>query len=425
MAVEKNERQKTIQNPSRKTAQKTPVKTAKPKTTQKTPVKTVKPKVVQRESQNQGSQDIIRVKSGIDRPFLIIVLLLVAIGTVMVFSSSYAYARSEYEDSYYFAFDQIKWVALGTGAMLFVAYLFDYAFIRKLQMPYFFICMLAMALVPVLGHEVNEATRWFKIGPLTLQPSEFAKLAIILYFAEHISSGKNVGKSTIRQLMPYFLVGGYMAFTLYLEPHISCIVIVGLLMLLLMFFGDVPMKQVMIIGCALVAAVIVFIFVSKHGMARIQVWFHPENYPQNGGWQPLQSLIAIGSGGFWGVGLGQSTQKHLYLPEPQNDYIFAILCEEMGFVFAIVVIALFVTLVWRGMYIAKRAPSTYASLVVIGIVAQIAIQAFLNIAVVTNTLPSTGISLPFFSYGGTSLITLMAEMGIVLNISKYSYTPKG
>lgn len=376
-------------------------------------------------TKKQASREFVRVRSGIDRPFLIIVLLLVAIGTIMVFSSSYAYANSKYEDSYFFAMKQVMWVAVGTSAMLIIAYFVNYLFIKWLQMPYFVVCMLAMALVIPFGTEANEAVRWFQIGPLSIQPSEFAKLAIILFFSELISSGKNVGKSTFRQLLPYMLVGGYMAVTLYLEPHLSCLVIVALLMLVLMYFGDVPMKQVLIIGLSLAVLLAIFIVISKHGMTRILVWLHPEDYPQNGGWQPLQSLLAIGSGGFWGVGLGQSTQKHLYLPEPQNDYIFAILCEELGFIFAVIVIGLFVALVWRGMYIAKHAPSTYASLVVIGIISQVAIQALLNIAVVTNTVPSTGISLPFFSYGGTSLITLMAEMGIVLNISKYSYTPKG
>ncbi len=376
-------------------------------------------------TKKQASREFVRVRSGIDRPFLIIVLLLVAIGTIMVFSSSYAYANSKYEDSYFFAMKQVMWVAVGTSAMLIIAYFVNYLFIKWLQMPFFVVSMLAMALVIPFGTEANEAVRWFQIGPISIQPSEFAKLAIILFFSELISSGKNVGKSTFRQLLPYMLVGGYMAVTLYLEPHLSCLVIVALLMLVLMYFGDVPMKQVLIIGLSLAVLLAIFIVISKHGMTRILVWLHPENYPQNGGWQPLQSLLAIGSGGFWGVGLGQSTQKHLYLPEPQNDYIFAILCEELGFIFAVIVIGLFVALVWRGMYIAKHAPSTYASLVVIGIISQVAIQALLNIAVVTNTVPSTGISLPFFSYGGTSLITLMAEMGIVLNISKYSYTPKG
>ena len=372
-----------------------------------------------------NTKGVVRIKSGIDRPFLIIVLLLVSIGTIMVFSASYAYAQSKFEDSYFFAVRQLKWVIFGTGALLFFAYIMDYLIIRRFQKIFFYFSMLLMILVIPFGTEANEATRWFQIGSFSLQPSEFAKLAIILYFSEHISSKKNVGKSTIRQLLPYFTVALFMAITLFLEPHISCLIIVMLLIAVLMFFGDVPMKQLVILGSIALVGVAAIIFLSGHAMARLQVWWHPEDYLQSGGWQPLQSLLAIGSGGMWGVGLGQSTQKHLYLPEPQNDYIFAILCEELGFIFAAFVILLFVALVWRGIYIAKHAPSTYASLVVIGIIAQVAIQALLNFAVVTNTLPSTGISLPFFSYGGTSLMMLMAEMGIVLNISKYSYHEKG
>lgn len=389
------------------------------------PTTTKKAQTQHKPSLKKGSKGVVRVKSGIDRPFLIIVILLVSIGTIMVFSASYAYAQSKFEDSYFFAVRQLRWVILGTGAMLFFAYIFDYLIIRRLQKPFFYISMALMVLVLFFGTEANEATRWFQIGSFSLQPSELAKLAIILYFSEHISSKKNVGKSTIRQLLPYFTVAVYMAITLYLEPHISCLIIVMLLIAVLMFFGDVPMKQLVILGIIAAVGLGAIILLSGHAIARLQVWWHPEDYLQNGGWQPLQSLLAIGSGGMWGVGLGQSTQKHLYLPEPQNDYIFAILCEELGFVFAVLVIALFVALVWRGVYIAKHAPSTYASLVVIGIVTQVAIQALLNFAVVTNTLPSTGISLPFFSYGGTSLMMLMAEMGIVLNISKYSYHEKG
>lgn len=384
-------------------------------------VTTKKKKIAEKEN----AKSVVRIKSGIDRPFLIIVILLVAIGTIMVFSASYAYAQSKFEDSYFFAVRQLRWVIFGTGAMLFFAYVLDYLVIRRFQKIFFYFSMALMVLVLFFGTEANEATRWFQIGPLSIQPSEFAKLAIILYFSEHISSKKNAGKSTIRQLLPYFTVALFMAVTLYLEPHISCLFIVMGLIAVLMFFGDVPMKQLLILGGIAFVGVAAIILLSGHAMARLQVWWHPEDYLQSGGWQPLQSLLAIGSGGFWGVGLGQSTQKHLYLPEPQNDYIFAILCEELGFVFAAFVIILFVALVWRGIYIAKHAPSTYASLVVIGIIAQVAIQALLNFAVVTNTLPSTGISLPFFSYGGTSLMMLMAEMGIVLNISKYSYHEKG
>lgn len=382
---------------------------------------TTKKKQLVKEENKNG----VIVKSGIDRPFLIIVILLVAIGTIMVFSASYAYAQSKFEDSYFFAVRQMRWVIFGTAAMFFFAYVLDHRIIRRFHKPFFYISMLLMLLVLFFGTEANEATRWFQIGSFSLQPSELAKLAIILYFSEHIASKKNVGKSTIRQLLPYFTVAVYMAITLFLEPHISCLIIVMMLIAVLMFFGDVPMKQLIILGSIAVVGVAVIILVSGHAIARLQVWLHPEDYLQNGGWQPLQSLLAIGSGGLWGVGLGQSTQKHLYLPEPQNDYIFAILCEELGFIFAAFVILLFVALVWRGYYIAKHAHNVFSSLVVIGIITQVAIQALLNFAVVTNTIPSTGISLPFFSYGGTSLIMLMAEMGIVLNISRYSYHEKG
>lgn len=384
-----------------------------------------KKQISRKTSQKPDEKSVVRVKSGIDRPFLIIVILLVAIGTIMVFTASYAYAQSKFEDSYFFAVRQLRWVILGTGAMLFFAHFVDYLIIFRFQKPFFYVSMALMTLVLFFGTEANEATRWFQIGSFSLQPSELAKLAIILYFSEHISSKKNAGKSTVRQLLPYISVAAYMAVTLVLEPHISCLIIVILLIAVLMFFGDVPMKQLMLLGAAAGVILVAIIFLSGHAIARLQVWWHPEEHLQNGGWQPLQSLFAIGSGGLWGVGLGQSTQKHLYLPEPQNDYIFAILCEELGFIFAAFVILLFVALVWRGFYIAKHAPSTFASLAVIGIVTQVAIQALLNFAVVTNTLPSTGISLPFFSYGGTSLMMLMAEMGIVLNISKYSYHSKG
>jgi cell division protein FtsW len=283
--------------------------------------------------------------------------------------------------------------------------------------------MVLMALVPFLGFEAGGATRWFQIGPFNFQPSEFAKLAIIMFFSDYIAKNKRAGKGPIRQALPYLMVGIYMAVTLFLQPHISCIIIILALIFVLMIFGEVPKEVMFVLSGAAVLLVGLAILVSSHARGRILAWLHPEDFPDVA-WQPIQSLYAIGSGGVWGVGLGQSTQKHLYLPEPQNDYIFSILCEELGFIFAIGVMALFVALIWRGIYIAKHAPSIYACLIVVGIVAQVGIQAFLNIAVVTNTIPSTGIPLPFFSYGGTSLVILMAEMGMVLNISRYSYIRK-
>ncbi len=365
-----------------------------------------------------------RVRSGVDRPFLLIVLVLVAIGTVMVFSASYAYAKQNYDDSYFFASRQIRWVLFGSFVMFLMSYL-DYLIIRRFQKLFFAVSMILMAVVPFAGFEAGGATRWFQIGPINFQPSEFAKIAIILFFADYIARDKGAGKHWFKQVLPYGLIAFYMGVTLALEPHLSCFIIVCLLIFTLMLFGGVPKKVIALLCIAGVLLVALMVLVLPHARLRIQVWMNPAEYTQDGGWQPLQSLYAIGSGGFWGVGLGQSTQKHLYLPEPQNDYIFSILCEELGFVFAAGVILLFVALVWRGVYIAKHTPSTYACLVVIGIIAQVAIQVLLNIAVVTNTFPSTGIPLPFFSYGGTSLIILMAEMGMVLNISRYSYIQKG
>lgn len=358
-----------------------------------------------------------------DYTFLFIVIVLVALGTLMVFSASYAYAKEHYEDSYYFAMKQILWVGLGTAAMLGVTFFGDYLLLWRIHKIIFYVAMAMMILVLIFGFEAKGATRWFIIGPINFQPSEIAKLAIIMYFADYIGHNRGAGRTVFGQALPYLAVGGYMAITLLLEPHISCCIIVLLLIFVLMLFGGVSKKLIVWLTLIGIAAVALMIVVSSHARLRILAWWHPEQYPDDA-WQPLQSLYAIGSGGFWGAGLGQSTQKHLYLPEPQNDYIFPIGCEELGFVFAVGVIFLFLALVWRGIYIAKHAPSTYACLVVVGIIAQVGIQAFLNIGVVTNTLPSTGVSLPFFSYGGTSLIILMAEMGMILNISRYRYSRK-
>ena len=225
-------------------------------------------------------------------------------------------------------------------------------------------------------------------------------------------------------VLPFIIVFGIIAFLLYKEPHLSAMIIILLITAAMMFLGGT--RKLYFFGLAGIAAVamVILLFATSHGSERIENWLHPELDPTGSGWQPLQSLYAIGSGGIWGKGLGQSTQKHLWLPEPQNDYIFAILCEELGFVFALAVIALFGILIWRGFYIAKHAPTQYTTLVVLGLILQVAIQVVLNIAVVTNTIPSTGVSLPFFSYGGSAMVMLSAEMGIILNISRFSYIEK-
>lgn len=368
---------------------------------------------------------IVRFKSGVDRPFLFILLLLLCIGTVMVFSASYPYAKENLNNSYYFAIRQVAWAVLGILICTVVMSNVDYLLVRKYGKLFFAVSMLLMILVLFIGEDNKGAKRWINLGPVNIQPSEIAKLAIVLFFAEYIIEHKDDMKSFKKGALPFFAVAAYLMLMMFLQPHISGMIIILALIFVMMFFGGVSMKILGALGGTALVGVAGLIFISDHARQRIDVWLHPFENIQGEGWQPMQSLYAIGSGGLWGVGLGQSRQKHLYLPEPQNDYIFSILCEEMGFIFAIAVLILFVALIWRGFYIAKNAPSNYASLVVIGIMSHVAIQVLLNLAVVTNTIPSTGISLPFFSYGGSSLMFLMAEMGIVLNISRYSYLEKG
>lgn len=366
----------------------------------------------------------VRMKSGVDRPFLIIVILLLCIGTTMVFSASYAYAKHNFDgDSYYFVRRQLLWglaSLIGMGACTFISY----RFIRRFTWPILGVAGLFLVLVLLIGKEVNGATRWIELGPVQVQPSEIAKFAIVMFFADHIERHQRDMKRFHVGVLPFLAVAGVTCALLLPEPHLSAMIIILLLTAAMMFMGGTRKAHFFGLGAIAGAGMALVMFVSDHGKSRIMNWLHPELDPTGAGWQPLQSLYAIGSGGVWGKGLGQSTQKHLWLPEPQNDYIFAVLCEEMGFVFAAAVIGLFVALVWRGFYIAKHAPDQYSALVVLGLILQVAIQVVLNIAVVTNTIPSTGVSLPFFSYGGSALVIVMAEMGVILNISRYSLIEK-
>ena len=366
---------------------------------------------------------IVRLKSGVDRPFLLIVIVLLCIGTTMVFSASYAYAKEYYNDSYYFSKRQIVWAAASIAIMFLVSRV-DYLLIKRWVKPFFAVSLLLLALVPFIGHASGGAKRWLDLGFISLQPSELVKAAIVIMFADYAVRNQSRMHTVKYGIIYYGLWTGIICAFLYLQPHLSGMIIMLALTAIMMYAGGSRPKHLAVVSALGVAALAVLIFFTSHGRSRINIWLHPDLDPSGKGWQPLQSLYAIGSGGFWGVGLGQSRQKHLYLPEPQNDYIFAILAEEMGFIFAVAVLALFMILIWRGFYIARNAPSRFASLVVIGLISQVAVQVLLNIAVVTNSIPSTGISLPFFSYGGTSLMIFMAEMGIVLNISRYSYIEK-
>ncbi len=369
-----------------------------------------------------------RLRAGIDWPFALLLMILLTIGTIFVFSSSYVYAGHKYNSSYFFIKRQLAWVVVSIVVMLGVVKWLDYLILKKLAVPLFGISYLMLWLVFFFGTDANGARRWIYIGPFSFQPSELMKFAVIVLLSTYIVWLETKGRDLIRTMkfgvLPFALIGIIIAAPLILQPHLSATIIILVLIFAMMYLGGVK-KGVLIWAIALVGlGMLGIILFTSHGQSRIDAWLHPEANIQTTGWQPLQSLYAIGSGGLWGVGLGASKQKHLYLPEPQNDYIFAVICEEMGFVFAVAVIILFLLLIWRGFYIAKNAPSKFSSLLVMGIICQIGIQVFLNIAVVSGTLPSTGVSLPFFSYGGSSLIFFMIEMGVVLNVSKFSYIEK-
>ena len=376
----------------------------------------------------------IRTVSAFDKVFFITVLILLAFGTIMIFSASYAYAGEFMGDSYHFIKKQLMFAGLGIVIMIAMTYV-DYKVIKLVSVPIFCVALLLMLLVVFTssGEEHKGAARWLALGPLSFQPSEIFKLSIIIFLANYVSKNhKKIQSPIFRErikygFLSYLFVGIVVAIPFVMQDHLSGCIISMMLVFCMMFLGGSDFKVIvgLFILCAVAIAIAVPILLT-HSMSRFEVWFDPFNplYIRDGGWQPSQSLLAISSGGFWGVGFGASKQKQLYLPEPQNDYIFSILCEELGFIGAISVIAIFVFLIYRGIKIALRAPDRFSSLLAAGIIIQVGIQMALNILVVTNTIPSTGISLPFFSYGGTSLLILLAEMGIVLNISRYSLIDK-
>ena len=362
-------------------------------------------------------------KCGFDYPLLIFTLLLFAFGTAMVFSAGAPYAAARYDDAFYFIKRQLIWGAIGIFTMIVGSKIPTQAF-KKASAPLYFFTLILLALVLVVGLVGNGAKRWISIGPITIQPSEIAKLSLILmlakYFSDFESSREKRNKKNILKygtflplvimLVPIVLV--------MLQKHLSCIIILGLLGLLITVSAGVDTRYIRfccILGASFVTAFALFTDYTKE---RITVWRNPEAYKLTGGWQTLQGLMAIGSGGIFGLGYGNSIMKHCYVSEPANDMIFAILAEELGFVGAMLAILLFALLIGRGLTVAIRSRDTYSRLVGIGISVKMAIQVLLNIGVVTNTIPNTGSSLPFFSYGGSSLIMIFFEMGMLLSISK-------
>ena len=363
----------------------------------------------------------LSVQPAVDLPFLILVLTLVAFGLVMLFSASYAVALYRRGDPYAYIRPQLLYAALGLGAM-WLASRVDYHLYHKLAWPVLGVSLVLLAAVLFMP-EYNGCKRWLVIpGVGTLQPSEIAKFAVVLAFAHIISLNASRMGSFAVGVLPFGLVLGAVAVLMLLEPHLSGTLLILGIGAVLMFVGGTGIKWFLMAGAggaaAIGAAVVIMPDLVPYAADRLNSWLDPFADPLGDGHQTIQSLYAIGSGGATGLGLGNSRQKHLFVPEPQNDFIFSIVCEELGFIGACAVILLFVLLLLRGITLAVNAPDRFGALLVVGFVVQVALQAVLNIAVVTNTIPNTGISLPFFSSGGTSLMMLLGEMGIVLSVSR-------
>ena len=353
--------------------------------------------------------------------FLIILMLLVCYGLVMLFSAGYAVALYRRGDAYTYIRPQLLFAAFGAAAM-YAASLVDYHIWHKLAWPIMGISLTLLAIVLFMP-EYNGCKRWLVLPGLgTLQPSEIAKFAVVLVFAHIIALNHDRMGSFAVGVVPFALVLGVVAVLMLLEPHLSGTVLILSIGAVLMFVGGTGLRWFLLAGAggaaAIGTAIVLMPELVPYAADRLNSWLDPFADPLGDGHQTIQSLYAIGSGGAAGLGLGNSRQKHLFVPEPQNDFIFSILCEELGFLGACAVILLFSALLWRGITLAAHAPDRFGALLVVGFVVQVALQAVLNIAVVTNTIPNTGISLPFFSSGGTSLMMLLGEMGIVLSVSR-------
>lgn len=348
------------------------------------------------------------------------VIALLAIGVVMVYSSSAVSAYVNFQDSYYFLKRQIIWVTLGLLAMILTMNI-DYHAWRKLAKPVMLvtIVLLILVLIPGMGRVVNGARRWLGFGSLYMQPSEIAKLSMVLFCASSLALRQDRITSFVKGVLPQLLVLLVVFGLILKEPDLGTALAIGGTVFVLLFTAGAKISHLVSLGVAGVSGIIAAIIVEPYRMKRLLAFSDPWADPLDTGYHIIQSLYAIGSGGLFGVGLGRSREKFLYLPEPHTDFIFAILGEELGFIGTITVIILFFLFAWRGLKVAISAPDIFGSLMAAGLTTMIIIQALMNIAVVTASMPVTGIPLPFLSFGGSALIFTLSGVGILLNISRY------
>ena len=379
-----------------------------------------------RQRQKEKEQESRELARGpIDLPFLVLVLLLTGIGLVMLLSASFpsAYYETDGKNPMSYFIRQGVFAIMGLAAMLLIGKI-NYQRFRGLAQPLLFLSIILLVLVLIPHNPIaitrNNATRWLGIPGTSLQfqPSEVAKVAVVLYFSDSISKKKDRMRTFRYGILPYAIILVVLAALVGLEPHLSGAILIMGAGAVLMLVGGIHWGWVGGAAAAAGGLLYVVLFVIGYNTSRIEMWHNPWADAQGKGYQLSQSLISIGSGGLLGVGLGRSRQKFLFLPEEHNDFIFAIVCEELGLIGTSIIMLLFAALILRGYWIALHARDRFGSLLVVGVTTLIALQTFLNLSVVTGLLPTTGISLPFFSYGGTALSIQLAEMGIVLSVSR-------
>jgi cell division protein FtsW len=371
-------------------------------------------------------------KGNVDMWFLLWAMVLVCFGAIMSYSASAVYAEQKFDSSTYFLWRYVLFAVMAVVATTpFVAFARPW-FWRVFGAGSYIVSIFLLLLVLVMGVAEGEAQRWIDLGFVTVQPSEIAKMAVVMTLAlymskyeKEITSTHVFGGSFRRGVFMPMMIIGVICGLVALESHISGLMIIGMLGVAVMFMGGTRLKWLaMFLGIIAVAGV-GLILVSSYAQQRVDIWWNIEEAdPLGAAWQTLQGLYAIGSGSFFGLGLGSSRQKFGYVSQPQNDFIFTIICEELGFIGAFVLVLIFGLLIWRGIKIGQHAPDKFCALTVWGLTFKIALQVAMNIAVVTNTMPNTGISLPFFSSGGTSLMLQIFEIGIILSISRYSSVKK-
>ena len=360
------------------------------------------------------------VRGKMDFSILLVISVLCAFGLVMVFSASYYYAQhysGANNDSFYYLKRQIVYLAIGYPVMLLVS-LIDYRIIEKLRSLFMAISIVLLIAVLLWGRDLNGGKRWLVIAGISIQPSELAKFGLMIFMCSYMSRHRHEMNTFRYGMFPMLIAIGIIAGLVMLQPNMSMAVIIGFIGVVLLYLGGCDIKQLLVLGALGIVAFFVLAFAADYRVDRLTSFSNPENDPQGTGYQLLQSYYAIGSGGLFGKGLNNSYQKLLYMTYGESDFIFAILCEEFGFIGGLVVIGMYVWIVFRGMVVSMRCRNRFGSLLAAGISIVFGFQVFVNIGVVTGLLPTTGQALPFISAGGTSLLVFLAAMGLLLSISR-------